>query len=292
MSYVPNKFNAVDVAQKNVQGMEQYMEHAQTMMLYFNNSVLKDKLAIKALIYYKSMGYTEINQFLLNGISPQIQIPLGDDQKYSREDIEELRKKAMAEYIKVDLKQLVKHISKLDEMICNAPKMFTVPTKVYRGMGYDIQRDMECVNGKYFYTFNNYTSTSFTPSVSKTFMWGPGSVLYTLILDSKCKGIYVNFGLGDNVTAFQELMIDSEVEFIIGRGAKFEVVSTEVLPLKTNTRLLRYKDIACRKLDLFYSKHYTLKFVSQLTLDDLENNVQEKFKAVKKDLPRLATFTI
>lgn len=289
------KFNTVNTAQKNVQGFQQYMEHAPKMMQYFSNTILQDKLAIKALGFYKSHGYRSINEFLMGEYKPIVYVELGDDT------VEELRIKAFAKYIKNDLKPMVKMIAKLDELVINAPKMFTVPTHLYRGMNYDIQNDLECTNGKYYYTFKNFISTSYKASVSKSFMQSSGStVMYTLIVNNKCKGVYIpgiyNTGSPRNDINFQALAIDGEVEFLIGRGAKFEVDSVEFIPWKKASHgfpsELKYTEIACRQQDLFHRKHYVLKFVSQPTPDALKDTLEQSLKKGQNRYASRATFVI
>lgn len=295
-----NKFNTVNTAQKNVQGFQQYMEHAPKMMHYFSSTVMKDKLAIKALGFYKSTGYRSMNEFLMGDYNPTVPVELGEEP-VSQKDVEELRKKAFAEYIKNDLKPMVKMIAKLDELILNAPKMFTEPTNLYRGMNYDIQNDLECTNGKYYYTFKNFVSTSFKPSVSKMFMQSSGStVMYTLIVNNKCKGLYIpglyNTWSPDRETKLQNIAIDGEVEFLIGRGAKFEVVSVEFIPWKKASHgyasELKYTDIACLQQDLFHRKHYVLKFVSLPTPDALEDTLKQSSKKGQNRYASRVTFVI
>jgi hypothetical protein len=288
----PKTFDEIDTARKNVQGLQNYMKSAKQMMMYYNNAVLTDKKAVEALTFYKSLGYFEMNRFLLEDLELKIPMSLEAILKANIKQVDGVdsiakqRKKAMVKFVKFNIKPLVNHISKLDELILNAPKMFTVPTNLYRGMSQDIDPGLECVDGKYFYTFKNYTSASFTPSVSKRF----GSVLYTLILDGNCKGVYVNFFIRKNTNKFQDLSIDDEAEFIIGRGARFEVVSVEILPIKRPH--MKYKDIACRDVHIFSSKHYILRFVSQPSRSELDQELQRVLKETKSTMLDRATFTI
>lgn len=286
-----SRFDTIAIAQKNSQGRRQYMEHASAMIKYFNEVVLKDKEAVDALGSYKLVTYGRLNAFLLQKLEPRVHIDVEKSRKSpstsGHEWIEKLRQNAFQHYLNYELQPLVQMVSTLDRVILNAPQLFTNNIKVYRGMPIDIQDDIECQDGKYFYTFKNYVSASFTPSVSKRF----GSVMYTLILDKDCKGMYVSSEMTRSTSTIQDLYLDSEVEFMIGRGAKFEVINVEVVPSKR--AYLKYKDITCKdKKNVFYTKHYTLRFVSQPSKIELASGLKTLAESTKESLPYTVTYTV
>ncbi len=250
------------------------------MIKYYNTFILKKKAAVDAIKFYKGAGYHEINSFLTMQMQPTLMVnsvqpspPKEQDRQQTSDkkfELESMARRSTKEAYKSKvIAPLIKHIKELDKVIAGAPSIIKEPLHVYRGMSYDIIADTYCEDGKIFYTFKNYISTSFTPSVSRNF--ATGGCLYTLILDKGVKGIYLSFEVTHKLKNFQNVYLDSEVELLLPRGTKFEVVDLEFVHMPP--QFYRFKDVPCLEKQFNYVKHYTLKFVSLATEKELKQSL-------------------
>jgi len=239
------------ISKMNSNGRTLYLKLSNPMVKYYNEAILKNSSAIKALSYYKGFGYKELNNFLNFNTSAMVVFPSNPDSD-PQSVISKHTKDMKAAYSKI-----IKMVKSIDKIIAQAPKIVREPVHVYRGMNFDIIDDIVCENGKMLYTFTGFISTSFSPKISKRFA-GSGC-LYTLILDKGCQGIYLNFSATSKVKRFQELYVDDEAEFLLPRGSKFEVLSVDFV--NAPPEFFKFKDIPCLEKQLKYMKHYTLKFV-------------------------------
>ena len=257
---------------KNAAGKDVYTKMSKEMIKYYNEKVLTNKTALGALLYYKLNGYSSINNFLTKNLQPTLIVCAGKKEKVSADDGEELSpavKAAKKAYLKRVTAPLIKHIKQLDKIIAEAPTIITEPVHVYRGMGYDIIANTVCENGKMYYTFDNFLSTSFTASVSKRFT--KGACLYTLILDKGVKGLYIFFDASKNLNSFENVYVDQEAEFLLPRGTTFEVVGLDFVHVPPE--FYKFKDVPCVEKKLNFVKHYTLKFVSHASEKELTSSI-------------------
>lgn len=278
---MPTLVNTFDISTKNASGKESYIKISSAMIKYYNTYILKKKSAVDAIKYYKGSGYQNINNFLTMQMQPTLMVgssPQPQDQEQRQENINtrfELesmsRKAAKQAYKDKVIAPLTKYIKELDKVIAGSPNVIKEPLHVYRGMSYDIISDTRCENGKMFYTFQNYVSTSFTPSVSRNF--ANGGCMYTLILDKGIKGIYVSFEVTQSLKNFQNVYLDSEVELLLPRGTKFEVIGLEFVHMPP--QFYRFKDVPCLEKKFNYIKHYTLKFVSHASDKELKQSLNQ-----------------
>jgi hypothetical protein len=149
---------------------------------------------------------------------------------------------------------------------------------------HDIANEIYCDHGKYRVCMSNFVSTSFSPIVSQGF--ANGHTWYTILLNADCKGIFLNFGLKEQ-SRFQDLSLDSEYEYLLGRGAVFDVVNVELIKYSKylTTEPTRYKEIECRKEKYpFMIKHYTLSFVSQPTRKELSQSLSKRLAVARRQM--------
>jgi hypothetical protein len=100
-------------------------------------------------------------------------------------------------------------------------------------------------------------------------------------LNKTVKGVNECFDKYD----FGNATIDSEFELLLLRGSKFliESVSYEPEPLHKQ-KFLKYKNIPCyEKLPVFV-KTYTMRLVSQPSLEELKNTYSKMMKDIKLEL--------
>jgi hypothetical protein len=266
-----NKFN---VSKKNAAGKEDYINMSSAMVKYYNTVIMKSKAAVNAVAFYKGSGYVQINNFLTWKLQPTLLIkqPQPDNSKSSDNALDkelEQHKATKDAYKKVAIAPLIKYIKELDRIIANAPNIIQQPLHVYRGMSFDIMSEAQCEDGKMVYTFPNYVSTSFTPSVSRNF--ANGGCMYTLILQKGVKGIYLSFEVTQSLKNFQNVHIDIEAELLLPRRTKFEIVGLEFIHMPP--QYFRFKDVPCLEKQLNYVKHYTLKFVSHAPEQEMKESI-------------------
>ncbi len=257
-----------DTSKKNTSGKEMYIKLSKDMTRYYNETILKNKAALEALRYYKFDGYSDLNKFLTRNLQSTLVVCAeGKKGKKSDDSSEESPavKSAKKAYLKKTSAPLIKYVKQLDKIIAEAPTI-NETVHVYRGMGYDIISGTECENGKLYYTFDNFMSTSFTPSVSKRFT--RGGCLYTLILDKGAKGIYIFFDASENLSSFQNVDVDHEAELLLPRGTKFEVVGLDFVHVPP--QFYKFKDVPCIEKKFNFVKHYTLKFVGHASEKELK----------------------
>jgi hypothetical protein len=290
----PTITNTFDISKKNAAGKEVYVKISSAMIKYYNTYILKKKSAVEAIKFYKGSGYYDINMLLTMQMQPTLvvnpsnsaphpqsqkdqQDPQRPQTSNARFELESMARKAAKEaYKNKVVAPVIKHIKELDKIIAGSPNIIKEPVHVYRGMTYDIISDTYCENGKMFYTFRNYVSTSFTPSVSRNF--ANSGCMYTLILDKGVKGIYVSFEVTQSLKNFQNVYLDSEVELLLPRGTTFEVIGLEFVQMPP--QFYRFKDVPCVEKKLSYVKHYTLKFVSHASEKELKQSLNQAIDVV------------
>jgi hypothetical protein len=316
MIYVKN-FNT---AKKDKKGQLDYDAIADKMIEHFNKNIIINKSFVDALNNYKGNGYIGINSLLykqeievkqpniadilltefVNYIHEQNETQntsnVSNNTKTESSNLHKIRQiilKRIYQQIYTDkVVPVIDTIKTIDEIFIQAPELGFDNIVVYRGMSTDISTLLECKDGKYFITFPNYLSTSFKPSVSKSFSYNGQGILCTIHIPSSCKGLYITWDLNTR-KQFDDLMIDNEQEYIIMRGSKFEVLSIENVRI-SSPRYITYNELKCTKAYPLIMKHYVLKLVQQPTIDELKKSVDElydtcSFTVASKQLSRITT---
>jgi hypothetical protein len=288
---------AIKTCKTNAQGREFYREHVKDMIKYYDTHIISNKKYIEVLRGYKNIDYQNINGLLMK----KLRIPFHDNNSLLRlfqdpkakgnltlvKNAEDAVETFIDEHVVHKCVQTLKSIKILDQIIGNAPKLTANGQVVYRGMNYDIYDDLICEDGKFYFVTPTYMSTSFTPSVSERFLdTSKCATFYTIELPSKSQGVYIHWSL-DHRRPFEDGDIDDEYEYILQRGSKFEVVSVEFKPIESRAKHI-YSDIKCVDKHPFYAKHYTLRLVSQPSLEDLKKTYRSLVSKVQVD----AMFTV
>jgi hypothetical protein len=271
---------------KNKEGKITYLALAKNMIDFYNDNVLNNKKHVAALQSYKWSGYNLINQILLQQVQQEISIQdilqAFNYQEKKSIDMKKIIASTIA-YMYQDIKEHIQTIKQLDVIICNAPTMIPETLTVYRGMSVDIYNDLQCVDKKFYYTCPTYMSTSLSPAITDFFV-GSNGFKYIIHLPTTTKGIFLPWQI-DHSKDFGNATIDSEFELLLLRGSKFliESVSYEPEPLHKQ-RFLKYKNIPCyEKLPVFV-KTYTMRLVSQPSLEELKKNYSKMMKDIKLEL--------
>jgi hypothetical protein len=269
---------AIKTCKTNALGRQSYRDNVKDMIKYYDNEIVGNKAYIRTLAEYKNWEYESINGLLLK----RLKVTLEDNdiinlfvsrtasgRKSIVQDIDDAVYNIINEHVTQKCSETVKKIKQLDHIIGKAPKLSADNLIVYRGANNDIYEDLICEGGKFYYTTPTYMSTSFTPSVSESFMdTSKCATFYTIELPIKSQGLYIHWSLQHRIP-FENEEIDSEFEYILQRGSKFEVVSVDFKPIDAKIKQT-YRDITCVDKHPFFAKHYTLRLVSQPTLEDLK----------------------
>lgn len=264
--------NSPTTFQKNAKGATDYELPLKRIIAYFDTHIKKKPDWVNALVRYKASGYIDINKFLIgeyevyidpndmtSAMKPHLKQTNQKDPSQLFDTWDKIQSTMCKNLFKSKVVPLIDTIKLLDKIIDNAPALGLRDLRVYRGMEYDVQKDLVCgPNGKWHVTFPNFLSTSFEWSVSKNFTRETGN-MYTLILNPSCKGVYVHWSMSDEQAKFEDGLIDNEKELILPRGCTFELVSLKTRRVKKKKH---YKDIKCEVDSPLFSKHYTLKLVS------------------------------
>lgn len=269
---------AIKTCKTNALGRQSYRDHVKDMIKYYDTDIVGNKAYIRTLNEYKNWEFESINGLLLK----KLKISLEDDnifdvfitratngRKHLVQDIDDAVYNMIDHHARQKCSATVKKIKQLDEIIGKAPKLSANNLVVYRGANNDIYEDLVCEGGKFYYTCPTYMSTSFAPSVSEAFMdTSKCATFYTIELPIKSQGVYIHWSLKHRVP-FENEEIDSEFEYILQRGSKFEIVSVDFKPIDAKVKQT-YRDIVCVDKHPFFAKHYTMRLVAQPTLEDLK----------------------
>jgi hypothetical protein len=156
-----------------------YIDLAEKMVDYYDKQIVNSKKKVDALNYYKTTGYTLINQILLKKCEYAFSLTNVVKQQPKRDTIsvKELIRSTTDEFY-LELQESMNSIKVLDKVIDNAPFIVNDEITVYRGMAVDIYDDLVCENKQYYYTFPTYISTSFSSNVSHAFR---GEMVYFIL---------------------------------------------------------------------------------------------------------------
>lgn len=263
-----------------VKNKDVYIDLAEKMVEYYDKKIINSKKKVEALNYYKTSGYTTINQILLKEC--EYNFSLNDIlHQHPKEDtvtVKDLLDLIFKEYSE-DITSSIDAIKTLDKVIDDAPTILDNEITVYRGMKTDIYDELVCENKKYYYTFPTYISTSFSSNVSNSFR-GRNGVFYTLILPSETKGIYLPWNLSYK-ESFGKNTIDNEFELLLQRGSKFVVESIEYKQEPRYKGFSTYQNIPCEKEHPRYIRHYTMRLVSQPNMQQLQKQYKTLLAGVK-----------
>lgn len=271
---------AIKTCKTNALGRQAYRDHVKAMITYYDNEIVGNKGYIRTLAEYKNWEYESINGLLLKKLKVSLEdndiinlfvTKAANGRKHLVQDVNDAVYNMIDEHATHKCSETVKKIKQLDQIIGKAPKLSADNLIVYRGANNDIYEDLVCEGGKFYYTCPTYMSTSFAPSVSESFMdSGKCATFYTIELPMKSQGVYIHWSLQHRVP-FENEEIDTEFEYILQRGSKFEIVSVDFKPIDAKVKQT-YRDIACVDKHPFFAKHYTMRLVSQPTLEDLKKS--------------------
>jgi hypothetical protein len=283
---------AIKTCKTNATGRESYREHVHDMIKYYDTHIIGNKKHIETLRGYKQSDYEYVNGLLMKKLKIPLydhstmlnlfQLPNAKGKMTLVKSVDDAVDTFIDKHVLKKCKQTLKSIKVLDQIIGNAPKLTANGQVVYRGMNYDIYDDLVCEGGKFYFITPTYMSTSFTPSVSEQFLdTRKCATFYTIELPMKSQGVYIHWSL-QHRRPFEDGDIDSEYEYILQRGSKFEVISVEFKPIESKVKQT-YSDIACVDKHPFYAKHYTLRLVSQPSLEDLKKTYRSLASMVQVD---------
>lgn len=253
-------------------GKVKYIELADKMIKYYNANILSSQKSKYALNSYKNTGYRNINRMLMKHYVQNIDLDEVVDaiRKVKTRNERDAATQTVYELFKTDvypaMHETLETIKVLDKLINNAPPISDKPFVVYRGMDADIYHDLQCENGKYYYTFPSYLSSSFSQQVARSFRSNTG-VLYTIELPKDTHGLYLLFD--HDTTHFEDSEVDPEFEYVLQRGSKFEVVSIDYIP-DDSVHSIKYKTLPCMRKNPYMIKHYKLRLVEQPSLSSLK----------------------
>lgn len=283
---------AIKTCKTNALGRESYRDHVKDMIKYYDNDIISNKKYIDTLRGYKHIDYQSINGLLMKKLKITIyddttllkmfQFPTAKGKMTIVDNTDDSVQIFIDDHVLPKCAQTLKSIKIMDQIIGNAPKLSANGQVVYRGMNYDIYDDLVCEGGKFYFITPTYMSTSFTPSVSERFLdTSKCATFYTIELPMKSQGVYIHWSL-QHRRPFEGGEIDDEYEYILQRGSKFEVMSVEFKPIESKVKHT-YNNIACVDKHPFYAKHYTLRLVSQPSLDDLKKTYRGLVSKVQVD---------
>lgn len=271
---------------KDKLGKLKYLSLAQSMVDFYNDKVIKNKKYVEALQSYKWSGYEIINQILLKKVQHDISVQ--DIIQTVKEEKEKTidRDKVLINVTKSllnGIKRNIQTIKLLDTIIYSAPQLIPNSITVYRGMSADIYNDLVCEDKQFYYTSPTYMSTSLSPSVTDNFK-GSDGVKYIIHLPSTTKAVFLPWRISESKN-FGNVTVDNEFEVLLLRGSKFlvESVSFEPEPIYKQ-KMLKYKNIPCYDKIPVFTKTYTMRLVSQPSIEELKKNYSKLLKDIKVDL--------
>lgn len=272
-------------------GEDAYQTMVREAYRYFDAEVLPQKARVAALWYYKTSGYELIRALLTPRSVVKIQsipdlkaflippavaaTPAVRSRKAkpaataataataaaTEEGWADVVARVTAAALKTQILPCIAHIRAIDELVRRAPRL-SHDCVVYRGLREDFQDQLECAGKKHVIAFPAFVSTSFSPSVARRFS-GANGCTCTIHLPKGSMGTFLFSMRGvQSVKHFEDGYIDSEREFLLPRGCRFEVAAVDYYP---NADLIqKYKDFDC-KPGTMLKKNYTLRLVSQPT---------------------------